>query len=575
MASELRMGRNLLLPIEAVTETFAFLAKRGAGKSYTASVMVEGMLDNRLQVVILDPMGIWYGLRTKADGKRAGYQIPILGGEHGDIPLDSTTGKHVADLIVTDRVSAVLDVSLMTKGERKRFVADFAERLYRKNRTAMHLVMEESDMFAPQRPQAGEQRMLGAIEDIVRRGRSRGIGVSLICQRPAVLNKDVLTQTECLVALRTTAPHDRKAIKDWIDAHADRDQQRQVLDSLPSLPTGTAWFWSPSWLNDLKKVRINRKKTLDTGATPKAGERRKPQKTVAEVDLSQLTQKMTDTIERAKSEDPKHLRAKIAKLERELTVAKSSTSTDADVETAVRDALAVNDSNWSQRLDACLEENNENWEKALSSARDAAVHAVKGAAESALQSVRVPQPTRYKSAPAPTSVTSRPAARSSSSAPAGTQIDDTIVKKAGPRKCLIAVAQHDGVLKNQLCALTGYAPRSIETHVSALRIAGMVSTNWPLRATTEGINALGSDYEPLPTGSELFLHWKHKLPQGPRRVLDIIVAAGDTGVEKLELITRTGYAARSIETHTSALKVRRLIEKRGRAFHAVAELFDA
>ena len=32
--------------IEAVTETFAFLAKRGAGKSYAACVLVEEMLDS-------------------------------------------------------------------------------------------------------------------------------------------------------------------------------------------------------------------------------------------------------------------------------------------------------------------------------------------------------------------------------------------------------------------------------------------------------------------------------------------------------------------------------------------------
>lgn len=352
---KLQIAKNLSIPLEAVTETFALLGKRGGGKSYCASVLVEQMLENRLQVVILDPMGIWYGLRTLADGKSAGFQIPVLGGEHGDIPLDSHSGKVVADLVMGDGISAVLDVSLFSKGERKRFVADFAERLYRKNREAMHLVLEEADMFAPQKPQQGEQRMLGAIEDLVRRGRSRGIGISLISQRSAVLNKDVLTQTECLIALRTTAPHDRKAIKDWIDAHADRDEQKRVMDSLPGLPTGTAWFWSPAWLEVLQKVKVNKKKTLDTGATPKAGRRRLVQKTVAEVDLGSITDKMSATIEKAANENPAKLRARIRQLEKQ--AAKPSKSAPApnplsagEVDKQIKAAIVKNNASWAEKF---------------------------------------------------------------------------------------------------------------------------------------------------------------------------------------------------------------------------------
>lgn len=95
-------------------------------------------------------------------------------------------------------------------------MTDFAERLYHKNRQPLHLVLDEADAFAPQRPMKGQERLLGAIEDLVRRGRARGIGVTLVTQRAAVLNKDVLTQAEVLVALRTIAPQDREAINAWI-----------------------------------------------------------------------------------------------------------------------------------------------------------------------------------------------------------------------------------------------------------------------------------------------------------------------------------------------------------------------
>lgn len=44
----LHMSKALSPPAEAVTQTFALLAKRGAGKTYTAAVMVEELCDSVL-----------------------------------------------------------------------------------------------------------------------------------------------------------------------------------------------------------------------------------------------------------------------------------------------------------------------------------------------------------------------------------------------------------------------------------------------------------------------------------------------------------------------------------------------
>jgi len=62
-------------------------------------------------------------------------------------------------------------------------VADLAEELHRKNRNPLHLVIDEADAFAPQKPRPDETRMLGALDEIVRRGRIRGLGCTLVTQR--------------------------------------------------------------------------------------------------------------------------------------------------------------------------------------------------------------------------------------------------------------------------------------------------------------------------------------------------------------------------------------------------------
>ncbi len=210
----LKIADNLNLPLDAVTQTFGVLAKRGVGKTYTAAVFVEELLKAGRQVVVVDPIGVWFGLRSSADGKHAGLPIIVMGGDHGDVPLEVTAGSTIAEFITEQKASVVLDLSRFRKGEQVRFMTDFAETLYHRNRDPLMLVVDEADAYAPQRPQKGEERLLGAMEDLVRRGRARGLGVMLVTQRAAVLNKNVLTQVEVLVVLRTIAPQDREAISD-------------------------------------------------------------------------------------------------------------------------------------------------------------------------------------------------------------------------------------------------------------------------------------------------------------------------------------------------------------------------
>ncbi len=85
---KLKLSQDLELPEEAVTETFAILGKRGVGKTTTARVLTEELLEVGLPVLILDPTGVWWGLRTSADGRRDGYPVVIFGGDHADVPLE-------------------------------------------------------------------------------------------------------------------------------------------------------------------------------------------------------------------------------------------------------------------------------------------------------------------------------------------------------------------------------------------------------------------------------------------------------------------------------------------------------
>jgi hypothetical protein len=554
-ATKLRIGLDgFSLPPEAVTETFAILAKRGAGKTFTSAVMVEEMVKAGLPVVVVDPIGVWWGLRSSADGESPGLPVTILGGEHGDVPLELTAGALVADLVVDAPTPLVLDLSLMRKGEARRFMTDFLEQLYRRNRDPLHVVLDEADEWAPQRPQKGAERLLGACEDLVRRGRARGLGVTLISQRPAVIHKDVLTQTEVLVALRIIGPQDRDAIDAWIKVHGTADERAELLGSLAKLPIGTAWFWSPGWLDVFQMVKVRRRETFDSSATPKMGDRPIRPRALAAVDLHALKERMAETIERAEANDPKALRRRIAQLERDLRDARAATPEPLveEVEVPVLpDDLLESLAELLTPAGALLSEVRER----LADHQPGHVHAP-GLAPPA-------HPTRAAAArPAPVAVAERPRADAASGdAPALAKAD---------RAILTVLAQHpEGRTRTQIALLSGYSIKSssLANSLGKLRSAGYVTKSGdPVQATAEGVEALGA-YEPLPAGQSLYDWWAGRLSRAERAVLDVLANAWPEPVDRDTLAERSGYSATSSSLANALGKLRSLELVDGWAAH--------
>lgn len=274
-----------VIPDDALDSDIAIIAKKGRGKTYTAKGIVERLLKMQRRVLVLDPLAVWWGLKTSADGERAGFPIAVFGGPHGDMPINEGMGRPLARILANENLPAVVDMSMMTKSAWQRLVGDLLDELFTHNRLPLWIVLEEADVFAPQQPREGDSaRVLGEVDRIARRGRAFGFRLISITQRPAKLHKDVLTQLSTLIALGVTSPQDRDAIKSWVEGNADRDTAKGVMDSLATLPVGEGWVWAPDH-DLLTRTRFPKITTLDTSATPKAGEKRIEPKTLAEIDL--------------------------------------------------------------------------------------------------------------------------------------------------------------------------------------------------------------------------------------------------------------------------------------------------
>lgn len=320
----LSISNDLALPTSGVTQKYAFLGRTGSGKSYASSKLAELLLSLSAQMIVLDPVGIWWGLRVPAKSGSEAFSIPVFGGLHGDLPLNPRSGTLMAELLIERNLSAVLDVSQFeTDGDVRRFAIDFADKLFHLRKakpSPMQLILEECQDFVPQNPQPGrsdpqysEPMMLHRFQRIAKQGRNFGIGLSLISQRPQEVNKKVLNQTECLFAFQMTGPQERKAMKDWI---SEKGFTEDIDAILPKLQVGNAHVWSPQWLKVSKEIRIAPKITADVSSTPDFGSAPTKSRQLTPVDIEALRDKMADTIEKAKADDPAELKRQIAELKK-------------------------------------------------------------------------------------------------------------------------------------------------------------------------------------------------------------------------------------------------------------------
>lgn len=319
----LKLASNLELPLKAVTERFALLGRTGAGKSYGTRVLAEELLDADQFVIVVDPKGDWWGVRSSYDGRKGGYPVLIMGGEHGDVPLQPGSGKFVAEFLTAERVSTVLDLSDFEEQQMYHFVADLGKWLYqlsRGKRLAAQFILDEADEFAPQSGMAGQAaHSLGAMQRLQRRGRGRGWGLSVLTQRSQSIHKGMISQAGTLIAMQLSHPKDIEPVENWLSANASPQIAKEVVEQLSHLAEGEAFICSPKMLGRKAiKFRFRKIRTFDSMRTPEPGEAQAAPKKLAEVNLKSVEKQMAATIAEAKANDPKELKEEIARLNQEL-----------------------------------------------------------------------------------------------------------------------------------------------------------------------------------------------------------------------------------------------------------------
>ncbi len=96
----------------------------------------------------------------------------------------------------------------------------------------MMMILEDAHLFCPPTDSSFSRK---AIMTIASEGRKYGLGLTIVSQRPAKIDSDVLSQCGTHIILKITNPNDLKAISESIEGLTPGMEQ-----DIASLPTGTA-----------------------------------------------------------------------------------------------------------------------------------------------------------------------------------------------------------------------------------------------------------------------------------------------------------------------------------------------
>jgi len=561
----------------------AILGIRDSGKTYSATYVAEQLYEAGIPFVAFDPSGVWKFLRVPGNGK--GLPVVVAGGKNPDLPLTPQSAPEIVRAAMKANVSLVIDLYdiNLSKADWGRIVeACIRVLLYENGEHGLrHIFIEEAAEFVPQQIQTDKAKVYAEVEKLARIGGNALLGYTLVNQRAEQVNKAVLELCDCLLLHRQKGKNSLTSLSKWLE-YSQGGSVKDLIKSLPTLPSGQCWIW-PANADNATLVKMPAKQSFHPDrraliANPAVAN-------VKRVDATRFVTELKNSLEavvqEAEANDPKKLKARISELERKV---RDFENNGANASPAQLDMAKRNGFEEARKQLVGIDRINTG--KAVAAFKDLSAQMIRIANELERDSGAV--------LVADSKTTLRDLARDAHKRGAHIEVSliptekrETIRREnhvtrnstsdlpKGERIVLTAIAQYEsrGVETDQLFVLTGYKSRSITEYISRLRSKGYINEGWPVTATSEGIAALGSSFEPLPTGDKLLEHWYSRLPAGEVKLLQYIVDAYPKGLNNSQIGELTGYAPRSVTEYISRLKARRIVDRRGGEVVASAELF--
>lgn len=340
MTKKFKLGSLSIDPVAYGSQGNAVLGIRDSGKTYTATYFAERLFDAGVPFIAFDPIGVWRFLRMP--GKGHGYPVVVAGGKEGDLPLTEAGAPEIVRAAMRNGVSLVIDLFdiNLSKSAWRRIVTSCIRVLLHENAShgLRHVFLEEAAEFIPQKP--NDWDVYNEIEKLARMGGNSRLGYTLINQRSQEVSKAILELCENLFLHRQRGKNALENMDKWLQI-AGATEQKELIKSLPDLPQGECWAWlGGDTPTPPTRVKVPEKNSLHPDRRVMHGD--KVIKGKKAVDVGQFVAGMKSTLvaveEEDKANNPKLLRAEIAKLKKDYDTLAKSKGTKAPDPEALRKA---------------------------------------------------------------------------------------------------------------------------------------------------------------------------------------------------------------------------------------------
>lgn len=180
--------------------------RTGSGKSYTAGVLAEELLEHEQPMVILDPHGEYASLKVESDGDASDYRVI----EFADLDFNPDADRDLEidgidplDLARPGQAT-VLNLRGVNTGKQEEIVSTLLDALFlarkRDRIPKTKVFLEEAHLFAPQR----KNETRSTIENIAKEGRKFGFTLALISQRPSEIYANIRAQLQAFAIHKLT-----------------------------------------------------------------------------------------------------------------------------------------------------------------------------------------------------------------------------------------------------------------------------------------------------------------------------------------------------------------------------------
>lgn len=320
----------------------SILGIRGSGKTNTSAVILEEMLKNKYPMTIVDIDGEYWGLKEK-------YELLVVGkSKNVDIKVDIEHARQIAEVSISKNIPVILDMSGFLFEDTYEFLLNYMDEIWNlagQFRKPYEIVLEEAHEFIPQGTRNDLKEILTRI---ALRGRKRGLGIIILSQRSAKVEKDVLTQAEILFLHKVVHPSDMKVYKEILPI-----SPKEVSILISSLNVGDCVFF---FENDYRVIHVRERITFHAGFTPSLKAVKMPKLKLVSSEILKSIKSLTKTKVKEKSELIK-LQKEVSELKNKLDEKeKYIQKLEADIETLGKISVEVKQPEMTQLTKAMIEQ---------------------------------------------------------------------------------------------------------------------------------------------------------------------------------------------------------------------------